>query len=932
MLLPQVTSPLRVQPSVPADRESRQRARNSFRLPDASKDLTTSTPQLPHLSWIHQRYLLFGINHSAVPPDLDLSTPRAGRAIKYVVRQATGHGNSSPVSLNVAMFAADHSISFIPPYPGLAHDDANTPNTAASCYVDGTQGAFDFRRVPQLYNSRAPWRGFHDNPLVLDWDPDVCEYFSSVDFFIWNEPGNAGAGGHWIRRRLAALFSKRGTAENEFARLMRVAQKKGVLPFPTQPLTFSFDMPFYDPLEWDDVTRWSTWNEGRDPLANSLQYVAELIALNRWLRVTTESSSPSSGEYPPANAALMGVWAPTITKQSEWEFLRRNGVPVYIATLIPDWHPLASKAITGSVDNDERYRVNAFDAAHSLKSYWLLRHPKTYPTLGDLALETRAEYLPLSLERVAPMSRPPSSGVTSCLYTWHFPIYQETDVERFEQGMLQEQMAQIDIRREIDDIFPVTSTRYAILQPDVDRHPLLDVIGTGGPRDNAMSRYEECYDDELDCYYPVRLGKGTSFAKARMEACSYRFSYPDLRVEIFSEYPFPGRRASYGLRDDADENDILINMEPRQYYNTNQMTRKPRQLAFTWTPDFLPAVQTNISRAKSLYDSLKSTYDGPLLRHPVTPWLNVAHRLQIYVFDDPVYDVIYAQGVVAGINATYVLTEEYKDWGAATDYSEELELIKSRQTSNTRRVERACRYIFHHGVSHGRLSPMAEEDLEAKAQRMEEDVKQLAVQRSVLSARVSTRLFKAARGNEAISPIAFPWHIPRGSSDCICYPVRFSRLDGDVSPSHLLAMLGHVLDIAQHDVVVYASYKEIDYTRTIDLGFRYCEDALYCRAILHGVEVDDRLLEVTFLRYMSRDIHAIPFPLELSKAPTRSPHQRLQTIVSLVALPGLDDYLITDAYKLEQELTRWIKEAGLLSLEEIQEIKDQERTPMYHGT
>jgi len=934
--------PRSIRPSVPALKASRSCARSNFRLPNESGELATLTPQIPNLSWIHQRYLLLGLDHSALPPDLDLESPRVGRAIRCIMRRSVPSGEFKQMSMDLAMFPAQPSLPFVPPYPGVPPSDSNTPNTAASCYVDGSRGAFDFRRYPQLYDPRAPWRGFHDNLSSLEWQPGVCEALGPVDFFLWNQPRNPGAGGHWGLHRLGELFSQRERMEANFTRLLLAAEHAQHIPeFSAKKLWLSYDMPFHDPLEWDDVCKWSTWNEGRDLLGNTLQYVAELKAFNRWFQIFLKPPSPIPQNIPVADATLMGVWASSIVQQADWEFLRQHGVPIYIITVIPGSHILQNKIVPGNVDGDERYRINSFDQAHFLKPYWLLRHKKTYPTLPDLALEARASYLPSSLLRVVPPASPPNSKSTSYLFTWHSAIYLDnsSEVARLERDMVLEQMEQTETRHEIDAMFPVTSTLYPILKIDVDRHPLLDVLGITQARDSKMTRYEERYDENSYCFHPVRLGRKTPGSKERMNACEYLFAYPTLRIEIFSEYPFPGRQISFGRRfdhgedEDSPGDEMVVDNKHRKYWTSTPMKQMPARFAFTWEPRLsLPAAQSCLktSTTKQFYEVLQSSERWKLRSFSVPP-LHRAGTLQLHVFDDSVYEAIRSLAQLDHHTALSELQTKGGNLGIPTDYSEELRILERRQAATLEFTKFRCNYIVHRSAASGDSSLLSKDEQEKREAILLKRATALMEQRYAVAFYSQMRLFRSVRGDDVISEVAFPWHIPGGGSTCVCYPVRFSRLHGDVRPEHLLAMLGAVMDILPYDIVVYTNFWEVDSTQTIELGFRYCEDALYCRGLLHGVLVDDRYLEVNFLRYMSKLIHAVPYPINPPSTMHRSPNQRLQSVVSICAIPGIPTSLLDDAYTFERQLTTWFEQEHQLTPLEISLIKQEERLPLFDG-
>jgi hypothetical protein len=132
-------------------------------------------------------------------------------------------------------------------------------------------------------------------------------------------------------------------------------------------------------------------------------------------------------------------------------------------------------------------------------------------------------------------------------------------------------------------------------------------------------------------------------------------------------------------------------------------------------------------------------------------------------------------------------------------------------------------------------------------------------------------------------------------------------------------------------VVIFSSYWEVDTTRTVEFGMRFCEDALYIRALLHGVKADGQLLDVQFLSSMSGKVHAIKCPSKITEDEKCQPLDRLARIVALLATPGLTTELTTDAYRLERNLTTFILQTHIASDSEVWELKSTERSPLQCG-
>jgi hypothetical protein len=77
-------------------------------------------------------------------------------------------------------------------------------------------------------------------------------------------------------------------------------------------------------------------------------------------------------------------------------------------------------------------------------------------------------------------------------------------------------------------------------------------------------------------------------------------------------------------------------------------------------------------------------------------------------------------------------------------------------------------------------------------------------------------------GDAAVSSRPVPWHIVGGSSNAICYPVRISSIHGDASERDIFALLAQIFDIRSHEIVLFASYTEVDMMRSVELGLRFC--------------------------------------------------------------------------------------------------------------
>jgi hypothetical protein len=581
--LPPPRQPRVAAPQVPATAQSRSLARKTLRPYPVRQDTSFKNCQASNLSWLAQRYVLLGLHHAGLPSDLDLHTPRVGRVFNYTVQKIIEDGTNQEFSVPLALFPVSPSYAFVPPYPGVPPQDFNAPNSSRSSYIDGTRGCWDPRRYPQIFDSRRPWLPFHRNLESFAWDSANCDVLSPCEYFVWAERGIPGRGGHWSLKRLAVLFSKRETIEAQFLQLVATSSELAQIPFSNPSLRGSaYDLPWFDPLEWEDVLQWTTWTDGRDLLAYSTQYTAELQALNAWLSAQLFLTQTNFNQYPPPNEAFMGAWTPTLTRKEDWDFFLKSGIPLYVITRLPSTHPSLQGIKEGNLDGDERYRRDTFEADHCLEPFFYMPSPgkHIFPNIPDLRLECRPDYVPSIFNSVSPLC-PPRHVTTSYLLGWRSSIYSDPSVSRLNADLYVLQREVLHSRLALIDSLAFNPSNLQILKPESERHPLLDVIGHSYSRNGTLERYQEIYDEELGAYYPRRLGRRTTASKSQRDRATYCWTYPDLRIQIFSDHKFPGRLPSYGMVDqeeDCDQDDVKYNPrkeDERFYWELDSRTGKP---------------------------------------------------------------------------------------------------------------------------------------------------------------------------------------------------------------------------------------------------------------------------------------------------------------------------------------------------------------------
>jgi hypothetical protein len=136
-----------------------------------------------------------------------------------------------------------------------------------------------------------------------------------------------------------------------------------------------------------------------------------------------------------------------------------------------------------------------------------------------------------------------------------------------------------------------------------------------------------------------------------------------------------------------------------------------------------------------------------------------------------------------------------------------------------------------------------EEDRSNPSEPLSGDKDQLIAQRDAVDLWADRRLFHSFYGPDASSPGIVAWNFPELSNGPV-WCIRISRLHDRASLSTVLDMLKDHCAVLPGDVDLGETYLELDLTRTVDLGLRYPEDALWIWLTLHGVRVNDCCIEV----------------------------------------------------------------------------------------
>jgi hypothetical protein len=291
-------------------------------------------------------------------------TTTHGRIIDTVPK----HANREPHVL--AMLSLRKEVTRVSPHPGVRPSELDQFIHPWYVTTDASLGPYNASRYAQSFDHRRPWMGFHK----FTSSPVQIEDFCAVKFYNFNGVKEEGMlGGSWKQNMLDALFEARSLAE---ATLLDTLAKVGDANGEKLLAHFGPSLPFFDPLNPSDCDKWGSWREGRDALGYTLRYVNELIAMRRWLpELARQIANP--GVAAAIDGGYSGTWVGTVTTSDDWQFLMDSPLPLFGLFAIPKNHPLYSRAVRGSLDNDEFYRTDpVVHYFHSIPT----AYDKDYPT------------------------------------------------------------------------------------------------------------------------------------------------------------------------------------------------------------------------------------------------------------------------------------------------------------------------------------------------------------------------------------------------------------------------------------------------------------------------------------------------------------------------------------------------------------------------
>ena len=763
--------------------------RPTFFLPYKDSD-TLCEPVDPAVSWVGPSILPLGLHPDLNIPDyVTLSNVRCGRVFTWAPPDQGAQ--------TIAFFPASDGFAQVPPCPGFVPEGFDLWAHPSTAFTDGSRGRWDFRYYPQLYESARPWLGFslnpqHSHPSYPHFSQQNSVYPVELrripEFWTWNDPGNSARGGYWNQAMLLAAFKRREEVENSFHATYTDEGKAMQLE--------KYTLPPYDPLKYDDVSKWKTWREGRDALSRMLLYIAEISAIIAWMKNTyayeaARQRNPPPNLPPPTLPAscFMGVWAQTITSKEEWDPIAYGGAPIYVAFEVPVKHSLSRHAEPGAPDADERYRQNSFDfflgriGSRNVTKFW--RFP---PTALEYArcLSSPPSLLPPDL--IPPRNKFPGQSTTAWHRQWNSYIYQDHAVFRGFLPILLEECRAREFER---SQFAVLHPNQRIMTCSLDPHPLLSILPE--VRSRGLTYFLELTDGNQR-FWPVKVD---GHVQSR-----YRFEYPQERIVVQSARPFPGRSRSIGRvsgsafsYEDNDRDQSSPDKRPRKYYLVQPVdaTVEP---ALTWEME----KDEGFDVASSIKQVARATpYRIPERRDETAPTNNMP-----------------APSIVFDSYASRCTTIADVLGSASDDTDAEIRMDGDES------------------------KPVSSSDV-AKA---------LAAQRVEMEREMKRRFFKREWEDwvaDELVPGGMKW------GDMIYYALRICNWDGDATADNIVALLAKF--VAPQELMCIGMHSEADGTRSSDIGFRYAEDALLVWSTLLYVRVGERVLEIYPLKAIPSLFH-----------------------------------------------------------------------------
>ncbi|PVF91463.1 hypothetical protein CPB86DRAFT_820467 [Serendipita vermifera] len=876
-------------------------------------------PRDPSDSWASiQPY--WGYDHS--------SAELSGCAVYGMIKKVecpTQHGPSDYFAL--ISLRAEHNA--IPPHPGQGPDYLDDYAHPDLVFSDGSLGCWNPRYFPQLYDRRRPWIGYHALPQPSSDNRHTPENWSTVEYYDFSEARVPFTGGHWKISQIEALLKRRASVEADIFPLL-VDIRDILLKH------YGTFLPYFDPLTMETVREWKIWPDGRDSIGHTQRYIAELVALHRWLSAVKDSP-PKSG----IGSDVIGVWVGTISNDAEWALLRNSQLPLFSLVPVPPQHPYCEIAIIGDLDNGERNRINSLDFAlnGTTKNVSQFRRQVHTPLH-----RTRPNYgtLPKTLWR--PKQFLPTGR--SCI-DWDLPYSSYPFIHRSPGQpplrILKRLRQEHERENRASRSPPILPPNASLHRPNPRNHPILAVLPNIRSPGNQATHFTE--EEESGFAWPEHVSRSRLKKQRRELETQYQFHYEiGDHLFLWANNPLPDDpNGQFGritqLDSDSDDEDFK---ESPIYKPLNYVREKPldsilygehqpeafKRILSQQLSDPLAQPQAGepLHQADFDFDSFRETAsrthiaqsshntrvdDGDTSR--CQPSSNMVQNLPAQIGPSGL-DVAMISGTSTG-DSTGANRTSSPDGDSCYDPNTKSELgstsrernargaVVELQESNYQDLEKmslATTPVAAHLTSESRMildsapSATLEDTIPIEAvihvatsphsdlqptfllhsllppvplSPLNRLLEQMRYQCGRACSFLSCRLCLTFSYSTLIAP--FVTCSPITLTNLICYPIRLSNVSAALS----VPMIHHIMK-GDHwgEVIAISSIREPDLTITVDIGFRFPDDAL-AMCVRDGIKFEGRYIRVQPIAHL----HGTCFFPNITFSTTTSGHYALRS-------------------------------------------------------
>jgi hypothetical protein len=787
-------------------------------------------PLDPHATWIIGSVPVFGVNPEVIPDVIDLHSPRVGRAFLW-------HSDDGHSVIPLVVFPADPTNVLCPPYPGVRPIEIDDPWHPSTCFSDGCLAKWDPRFYPQLYESRRPWLGYHRSPR-----PDFWRYEHKVERphdVDWLDP-------RWKDYSRSAVHHY--LPVTEFFEWTRPSQPDKGGHWRRELFADLFVTRSYvegrvlflleDLMELDPDFR---MDEFQLPWYDELGYDAAIT----W--TTWQEGRDALGRTCRYIAELEAIchWLQTMSAVHR-NYPTRDNPPCSSYDFIGTW------ATTFRTKEEWMMLHRGFVPIYVI-SELPSSHPSALEGLEHGELDGGERYRTNRFD--AQHNMPNLVGA--------FPKYTFPSTMALRRSVLplQDLPTQICSPEKIKDLNLVAPYLLLIVQYDPSPRTASYLPWTSYLFNHPLAMKQSVLD--------------------KMECCNNRWtlSYKTLCLDLF--YFIAPADGILDIDQDThpffwvcDQTEESSDTHYEEFYDETLQYwyfRRVRGSSLTKTrrlPYAFSYPQSNVT--------IHSLFPFPG-RSPLVGRVGNTHSE--YSTPHQTIRKYFMRRLRSSAQSSFArgLLQADFTWTPAEADIDSLENAACDiQLGN---FESFPDQVMQSETFHSdeQLEPVEVTSLEHRIERLKS-------QRINLQAQIERRLFKPIKGDNLRANFVVPWQ-PLDASAFV-WPLRIAGLHGSTSIGLFLSMLSTRYSVYLNNILLICSYQELDLSRTVDLGLRYAEDALWLWVVLHGSRVDDHLLEVYPLKAL-RGAGSTVESSASSNIPQHGFHDRAQRMEDLIVLQEL---------------------------------------------